>query len=394
MAARMKVSAVIVAAGAGIRAGGEKPKQYQHIGNKTVLRQTLEAFAAHPRITHVLTVIGPGHSAEFKKAAHGLNVGEPVLGGNTRQESCRIGIEACASYAPDFVLIHDAARPFISHALIDRVIDALLTNEGAIPALGVPDTIKKARHGMVQETLDRSALFSVQTPQGFHFERIRQAHAEAALAKNAGLTDDASVAEAYGVKVQLVAGEPVNRKLTTEQDIIMANLELRSNHVHERPDVRVGQGMDFHVFETGKSLWLCGVEMQHTKKLKGHSDADVALHALTDAILGAIGEGDIGTHFSPTDPRWKGARSSMFLAKACELLTAMNGQLSNVDITILAEEPKISPHLAAMKTELARQLKLDANRIAIKATTTEKMGAIGRKEGMAAHAVVIVRLPT
>ena len=314
-------------------------------------------------------------------------------GGATRQESCRIGIEACLPHAPDLVLIHDAARPFVSHAVIDRVINALQTGEAAIPALGVPDTIKLASNGIVQDTLDRSSLFSAQTPQGFHFGKIRAAHADAASTQKSGLTDDASVAEAYGMKVHIVEGDAINRKLTTMQDIAAAYLELRARQITERPDLRVGQGMDFHVFEAGQSLWLCGVEIPHSKKLKGHSDADVALHALTDAILGAIGEGDIGTHFPPSDPRWKGAKSSVFVAKACALLQALNGQLANVDITILAEEPKISPHLAAMKAELARQLQLDPKRIAIKATTTEQMGAIGRKEGMAAHAIVTVRLP-
>ena len=389
----MKVSAVIVAAGAGLRAGGEKPKQYQYIGRKTVLRRTLEAFATHPRITQVITVIGEGHEADFEKAALGLNIDAPVSGGGTRQDSCRIGIEACAAHAPDYVLIHDAARPFVSHALIDRMIDALQTSEAVIPALPVSDTIKLANIGAVVRTLDRSNLFSVQTPQGFHFEKIRAAHADAALHKKSALTDDASVVEAYGMKVNIVPGEPINRKLTTMQDITAANIEWKAKHGTEQLDVRVGQGLDFHVFETGKSLWLCGVKIPHTHKLKGHSDADVALHALTDAILGAIGEGDIGTHFPPSDPLWKGAKSSIFLAKACLLLQVLKGQLSNVDITILAEAPKISPHLPAMKAELARQLNLDPKRIAIKATTTEQMGAIGRKEGMAAHAVVTVRLP-
>ena len=389
----MKVAAVIVAAGAGLRAGGEKPKQYQYVGNKTVLRLTLEAFASHPRISHVVTVIGEGHRPEYLAATRGLAVADPVEGGATRQESCRIGIEACLPHAPDLVLIHDAARPFVSHAMIDRVINALQIGEAAIPALAVPDTIKLASNGIVQNTLDRSSLFSAQTPQGFHFEKIRAAHADAASTKKSGLTDDASVAEAYGMKVHIVEGDAINRKLTTMQDIAAAYLELRARQITERPDLRVGQGMDFHVFEAGQSLWLCGVEIPHSKKLKGHSDADVALHALTDAILGAIGEGDIGTHFPPSDPRWKGAKSSIFLAKACALLQALNGQLANVDITILAEEPKISPHLAAMKAELARQLQLDPKRIAIKATTTEQMGAIGRKEGMAAHAIVTVRLP-
>ncbi len=389
----MKVSAVIVAAGAGLRAGGEKPKQYQYIGNETVLRRTLETFATHPQITEVITVIGEGHEANFHQAAFGLKIGGAVLGGSTRQESCRIGIEACAAHAPDYVLIHDAARPFVSSDLIDRVIRALATSEAIVPALALSDTIKLVNDGIVLETLDRSKLFSAQTPQGFHYKKIRAAHSEAALQKKFGLTDDASVSEAFGMKVQIVAGDAINRKLTTMQDITTASLAWQLTSSAERPDVRVGQGMDFHLFGTGKSVWLCGIEIPHSKKLKGHSDADVALHALTDAILGAIGEGDIGTHFPPTDPQWKDAKSSIFLAKASNLLQEQNGKLANVDITILAEEPKISPYLSVMKAELSRQLQLDIKRIAIKATTTEQMGAIGRKEGMAALAVVTVRLP-
>ena len=389
----MKVSAVIVAAGAGLRAGGEKPKQYQYIGNKTVLRKTLEAFASHPQITEVITVIGEGHEADFHQAAFGLKIGDAVLGGRTRQESCRIGIEACAAHAPDYVLIHDAARPFVSPDLIDRVIGALATSEAIVPALALSDTIKLVNDSTILETLDRSKLFSAQTPQGFHYKKIRAAHSDAALQKKFGLTDDASVSEAFGMKVQIVAGDAINRKLTTMQDITTASLAWQLTSSAERPDVRVGQGMDFHKFGTGKSVWLCGIEIPHSKKLKGHSDADVALHALTDAILGAIGEGDIGTHFPPTDPQWKDAKSSLFLAKASNLLQEQNGKLANVDITILAEEPKISPYLSAMKAELSHQLQLDIKRIAIKATTTEKMGAIGRKEGMAAYAVVTVRLP-
>lgn len=358
-----------------------------------MLRRTLEVFASHPRIDHVITVIGDGHAADFNQAALGLKIGQAVSGGGTRQHSCRIGIEACLPHAPDFVLIHDAARPFVSHDLIDRVIDALAISEAAIPALAVSDTIKSARGGIVSNTLDRASLYLVQTPQGFHFQKILLAHADAVTHDKIGLTDDASVAEAFGMKVHVVMGETKNRKLTTMQDIAAADLELITLAVSKRPDMRVGHGMDFHVFTRGTSLWLCGVEIPHVKKLKGHSDADVAMHALTDAILGAIGEGDIGTHFPPSDPQWKGAPSAIFLAKACTLLEALNGQLVNVDITILAEQPKISPHLIAMKLKLSELLKLDVKRIAIKATTTEKMGAIGRGEGMAAHALVTVRLP-
>jgi len=387
----MKVMAVIVAAGSGLRAGGEKPKQYQLLGDKPVLRHTLEAFITHPLIAKVITVIGEGHDALFHEASAGLDLAAPVTGGASRQESCRLGIEACASDSPDAVLIHDAARPFISHNVITAVIEKLRDAAAVIPALAVADTIKQARDGIIGKTLDRSALFYVQTPQGFHFEKIRAAYRNAVEKKLSSLTDDASVAEASGIAVHIVPGDEKNHKLTTMEDIRKANRDLGERT--QLNDIRVGSGMDFHVFEKGKSVWLCGVEIPHTHKLKGHSDADVALHALTDAILGTIGEGDIGTHFPPSDPQWKNARSKIFVAKARQLLEAKGGVIANVDITILAEAPKVSPHLVAMKAALSEMLGITLDRIAIKATTTEKMGAIGRKEGMAAMATATVRLP-
>lgn len=383
--------AVIVAAGSGLRAGGEKPKQYQLLGNKPVLRHTLETFTTHPLIAKTVTVIGDGHDALFFEATKGLELGAPVTGGASRQESCRLGIEACANEAPDAVLIHDAARPFISHAVITAVIEKLRDAAAVIPALAVADTIKQARDGIIGKTLDRSALFYVQTPQGFHFDKIRAAYG-AALEKGLHhLTDDASVAEAAGIAVHIVPGDEKNHKLTTMEDIRKANRDLGEKNTMQ--DVRVGSGMDFHVFEKGKSVWLCGVEIPHTHKLKGHSDADVALHALTDAILGTIGEGDIGTHFPPSDPQWKNAPSKIFVAKALELLKARGGIITNIDITIMAEAPRIGPHAMHMRASCSDMLGLSLDRISIKATTTEKMGAIGRKEGMAAMATVTVRLP-
>ncbi|WP_348641783.1 bifunctional 2-C-methyl-D-erythritol 4-phosphate cytidylyltransferase/2-C-methyl-D-erythritol 2,4-cyclodiphosphate synthase [Aestuariivirga litoralis] len=365
------------------------PKQYQLIGGKPVLRLTLEAFATHPLITKTITVIGEGHDDLFSRASQGLSAA--VRGGSSRQESCRLGIEACVGDAPDLILIHDAARPFVSHTLISAVIAKLGTAEAVIPALPVADTIKEVKDGVIGRTLDRSALYHVQTPQGFHYAKIRAAHERAAKAGENQLTDDAAVAEAAGMKVHIVPGDPRNRKLTTAEDIAAANRELDNSM--DKPDIRVGSGMDFHVFEVGNAVWLCGVEVPHSHKLKGHSDADVALHALTDALLGTIGEGDIGTHFPPSDPQWKNAKSAIFVAKARALLEAKGGVIANVDITILAEAPKISPHIPAMKAALVQMLGISADRIAIKATTTEKMGAIGRKEGMAAMATATVRLP-
>ncbi|MDE2384973.1 MAG: bifunctional 2-C-methyl-D-erythritol 4-phosphate cytidylyltransferase/2-C-methyl-D-erythritol 2,4-cyclodiphosphate synthase [Alphaproteobacteria bacterium] len=389
----MKVAAVIVAAGSGQRAGGEKPKQYQVIGNKPVLRRTIEAFLSHPAIGHVQVVIGKGQEQDFATATAGLNLPPPVQGGDSRQSSCRIGIEACTEFGPDLVLIHDAARPFVSQELISIVANALSATEAVVPGLAVADTIKRAKAGVIDETLNRESLFFIQTPQGFHFSKIKAAHAALAAQGENALTDDAAVAEKAGMKVHVVPGEARNRKLTTAADITAADRELKQMDMAGRPDIRMGQGIDFHVFDKGNSLWLCGIEIPHTHKLKGHSDADVALHALTDAILGTIGEGDIGIHFPPSDPQWKNARSSIFVAKAMQLLNAKGGIIANADITILAEAPKISPHIPAMKAALAPMLHVTADRIAIKATTTEKMGAIGRKEGMAAMASVTVRLP-
>jgi 2-C-methyl-D-erythritol 4-phosphate cytidylyltransferase / 2-C-methyl-D-erythritol 2,4-cyclodiphosphate synthase len=389
----MTVAAVIVAGGSGLRVGGEIPKQYQLIGGKPVIWWTLKAFLDHPAISFVQCVIGAGHEALFKAATQGLTFTTPVVGGSTRQESCRLGVEACASAKPTKVLVHDAARPFVTADLIGQVIAELEHAHAVIPGLPVADTMKFAPGGVITKTVDRSAMWFVQTPQGFSFPKILDAHRKAAREEQNGLTDDAAVAEFAGMEVRIVAGEQQNKKLTTKADVEAANAELNMRLFVDRPDVRMGQGIDFHVFEKGKFVILCGVEIPHTQKLKGHSDADVAMHALTDAILGAIGEGDIGTHFPPSDVQWKNAASSIFLNKAMSLLMARGGVVSNVDITILAEAPKISPHIAAMKAVLAPLLQISIDRIAIKATTTEKMGSIGRKEGMAAYATATVRLP-
>jgi 2-C-methyl-D-erythritol 4-phosphate cytidylyltransferase / 2-C-methyl-D-erythritol 2,4-cyclodiphosphate synthase len=389
----MTVAAVIVAGGSGLRVGGEIPKQYQLIGGKPVIWWTLKAFLEHPAISFVQCVIGSGHEEQFKAATKGLPVSAAVVGGSTRQESCRLGVEACVAAKPTKVLVHDAARPFISADLIGQVIAELDHADAIIPGLPVADTMKFAPGGVITKTVDRSAMWFVQTPQGFLFTKILDAHRKAAREEQNGLTDDASVAEFAGMEVRIVAGEQRNKKLTTKADVEAANVELNMMLFVDRPDVRMGQGIDFHVFEKGKFVTLCGIEVPHSHKLKGHSDADVAMHALTDAILGAIGEGDIGTHFPPSDMQWKNAASSIFLNKAMSLLMERGGVVSNVDITILAEAPKISPHIVAMKAVLAPLLQISYDRIAIKATTTEKMGSIGRKEGMAAFATATVRLP-
>ena len=389
----MTVAAVIVAGGIGLRAGGERPKQYQMIGGKPVIWWTLQRFLNHPLISNVQVVIGEGHEAEFQAAIQGLNPPLFVFGGASRQESCRLGLEACVELKPQSVLIHDAARPFVSEQLISAVIMALDQDDAVIPGLPVSDTLKLAPGGVIEKTVSRTSLWSAQTPQGFSFSKILAAHRRAYNEKTTGLTDDASVAEFAGMSVKLITGEAGNMKLTTATEMREAALRHRQTVLSERPDVRTGQGIDFHIFEKGSAVVLCGVEIPHTHKLKGHSDADVVLHALTDAILGAIGEGDIGTHFPPSDAQWKNAASSIFVEKAMALLGDMGGVIGNVDITILAEAPRVTPHIPAMKAILAKLLTVEENRIAVKATTTETLGAIGRKEGMAAFATATVRLP-
>ena len=389
----MSVVAVIVAGGSGIRAGGSLPKQYQLVGGQPVIRLTLETFLRHPLIEAVQTVIGLGHEELFAKATLGLSINKPVAGGGTRQDSCRAGLEACQIRNPQKVLIHDAARPFLSLDLISNVINELDHADAVIPGLPVADTMKYAPSGVIERTVDRAALWFVQTPQGFIYDRILKAHHNALAAGQTSFTDDAAVAEYAGMKVQIIAGEQKNRKLTTQHDITEADRENRNRLFESRPDIRTGHGVDFHVFEKGDGVTLCGVKIPHSHKLKGHSDADVALHAVTDAILGSIGERDIGQHFPPTDKKWKAAASAIFVNKAMELLQARGGIVAHIDITILAEAPRIGPHIDAMKLNLQNLLGIGSDRIGIKATTTEGMGAIGRKEGMSAHAIATVRLP-
>ncbi|MGB8314421.1 MAG: bifunctional 2-C-methyl-D-erythritol 4-phosphate cytidylyltransferase/2-C-methyl-D-erythritol 2,4-cyclodiphosphate synthase [Aestuariivirga sp.] len=389
----MSIAVVIVAGGAGFRAGGELPKQYQLIGGRPVIWWTLKAFVEHPGVSYVQTVIGAGHETLFAQSTAGLDVANPVVGGPTRQESCRNGIAACSGKGFLKVLIHDAARPFVSADLISHIIAELDRSEGVIPGLPIADTVKFAPGGLVERTVDRQGLWSVQTPQGFDMKAIHTAHTLAHEQNTQDLTDDAAVAERFGIKVRVIAGRSENRKLTTAEDIREADQYVMARANAERLDVRVGQGIDFHEFEPGDGVVLCGIKIPHDQKLKGHSDADAAIHALTDAILGAMGEGDIGTHFPPSEAQWKDAPSSIFLRRAVELLGARSGIIANVDITILAEAPRVGPHIGAMKALLSPLLHVAPDRIAIKATTTEQLGAIGRREGLAAFATATVRLP-
>jgi 2-C-methyl-D-erythritol 4-phosphate cytidylyltransferase/2-C-methyl-D-erythritol 2,4-cyclodiphosphate synthase len=378
--------ALIVAAGRGTRFGGTLPKQYLPLGGATVLRHAVNAFAAHPRIDQVLVAIRPEDRAVFDRSVAGLSVLQPVPGGAERQDSVRLGLEALAVYKPARVLIHDGARPFPDAALIDRVIDALDTAPAAVPALRLGDTIKRIEDGQIRETVDRTQLWRAQTPQGFHFDAILTAHRQMA---GRVLTDDAAVAEAAGIGPLIVAGSEENLKVTTVEDLGAAERQLAAR----QGDVRVGQGFDVHPFGPGDHVMVCGVAIPHEVAPVGHSDADVGLHALTDAVLGAIGAGDIGMHFPPSDPRWRGASSDRFLAYAATLVRERGGAIAAVDVTIICERPKIAPYRDRMIERVAEILEISPGRVSVKATTTERLGFTGRGEGIAAQAVATVRLP-
>jgi 2-C-methyl-D-erythritol 4-phosphate cytidylyltransferase/2-C-methyl-D-erythritol 2,4-cyclodiphosphate synthase len=388
----MRIGAVIVAAGTGSRAGGEKPKQYQVIGGRPVVWWALKSFCDHPSIAHIQPVIGAGQDDLFASATQGLTIDPPVIGGETRQESCRRGLEAIARHQETHILIHDAARPFVSADLISRVIAGLQQHQSAIPGLAIADTVKKAPFGTIERTIDRTGLWTVQTPQGFAFEAIRAAHEKAIETGQSSLTDDAAVAELAGLEVAIIPGDAENRKMTTAADLAEADRTLSAS-LNDLPDIRTGFGIDIHPFADGDHVMLCGVSIPHTHKLAGHSDADAALHALTDAILGAIGEGDIGTHFPPSDPQWRGAASAQFLAFAAERVRVRGGRIDHLDLTIVCEAPKIGPHRDAIRGNIARLAGIDASRVAVKATTSEKLGFTGRSEGIVAYATATVRLP-
>ncbi|HYH39540.1 MAG TPA: bifunctional 2-C-methyl-D-erythritol 4-phosphate cytidylyltransferase/2-C-methyl-D-erythritol 2,4-cyclodiphosphate synthase [Azospirillum sp.] len=376
--------ALIVAGGSGQRFGAERPKQYHDLAGRPVLRRTVEAFLRHPAVSGVQVVIQPAHRDLYDAAVAGLDLPEPVAGGATRQDSVRNGLEALPS--PDLVLIHDAARPLIDADSIQAVVDALAEAPGALAAVPVADTLKRGDGGNVAGTVDRTALWRAQTPQGFRYPEILAAHRDAA---GLDLTDDAAVAERAGLAVRLVPGKEENFKVTTQDDLIRAERLL----MQALWDVRTGTGFDVHRFTEGDAVVLCGVRVPHTQKLEGHSDADVGLHALTDAILGAIGDGDIGSHFPPTDPRWRGADSGRFLQHAAELVRARGGVIAHADVTLICERPKVGPHRAAMVARVAELLGIAAARVSVKATTTERLGFTGRGEGIAAQAVATVRLP-
>ena len=375
-----KTVALLVAAGRGSRAGGETPKQFRTIAGRTLLAHAIDRLG-HPAVGAVQVVIGEGQEEAYRAAIGDRALPSPVVGGATRRDSVMNGLDALARGGNvERVLIHDAARPFLPAAVIDRLLAALDAHDGAVPALPVVDTLARA-DALLGDTVKRDDLMRVQTPQAFRFESIRAAHA---AWPGGEATDDAQVARAAGLSVALVQGDPALEKLTYESDFRRAESGLLSP--------RTGFGFDVHAFTTGADLWLGGILIPHDKGLAGHSDADVVLHALTDAILGAIGAGDIGDHFPPSDPQWRGAASSRFLEHARDLVEEAGGRIAHIDVTIICEAPRIGPYRDAMRARIADLLRLSLSRTSIKATTTERLGFTGRGEGIAAQAVATIMM--
>jgi 2-C-methyl-D-erythritol 4-phosphate cytidylyltransferase/2-C-methyl-D-erythritol 2,4-cyclodiphosphate synthase len=386
----VKVAAVVVAAGRGLRAGGDLPKQYRLILGEPMIRPSLAALARHNGISAVQPVIHGDDAALFKAAVAGLDLLPAVHGGASRQASVRAGLQALERHRPDLVLVHDAARPFASDALITRAISAAGTSGAAVPVIAVADTVKTVdATGYVTGTIDRGHLRMVQTPQGFGFASLLDAHKRATAAGRDDFTDDAALAEWAGLKVTTFEGEAGNVKVTTNDDFSRAEVAKLA----ALSDVRTGFGFDVHQFGDGDHVTLGGVRIPHGRGLSGHSDADVVLHALVDAILGALSEGDIGVHFPPTDARWRGASSDRFFAFAVDRVRARGGRIAHLDVTIVCEAPRIGPHRDQMRTRIAELAGIPIERVGVKATTSEKMGFTGRGEGMAAFANATVRLP-
>ncbi len=388
-----KFAFVVVAAGRGERMGdrAEGPKQYRKIGDKPILRHSLEAILAWHRTGDVVVVIHPDDASLFETAVYGMQHAErvrSVLGGKTRQESVFNGLRALDGDLVAAVMIHDAVRPFLDDTLLDRIAAPILKgHSGAVPAIPVADTLKRGADGAIVETVDRQALYAAQTPQAFDFQTILSAHEHASHASDVEFTDDASILEWAGQTVRLAEGTTDNVKITLRRDLDLANERMSKRMV---PDVRCGNGYDVHQLVPGNGVTLCGIFIEHEKSLSGHSDADVALHALTDALLATCGEGDIGDHFPPSDPQWKGCASYVFLKHAAKIVRERGGTITNADVSIIAERPKVGPHREAMRKNLSDMLEIDMTRCSIKATTNEKIGFAGREEGIAAIATATV----
>jgi len=383
-------AAVIVAAGRGLRAGTGGPKQYRSIGGQTVIFRAMEPFCRHPQLFAVQPVVNPDDIQMFQDAVCGLSHASPTEGGATRQASVHAGLEALAPQKPDIVLIHDAARPFVSQGLISRAIDAVKPTGAAVPTIAVADTIKLVDgKGNVEATPERARLRIAQTPQVFYFDAILDAHRRAAREGRSDFTDDAALAEWAGLTVATFVGDVANMKLTTPEDFVREESRLAS----ALGDIRTGTGYDVHAFGAGDHVMICGVRVPHTKGFLAHSDGDVGLHALVDAILGALADGDIGSHFPPSDPQWKGAASHQFLKYAVDRVSARGGRIANLEVTLICERPKIGPLRDQMRARIAEISGVDISRVAVKATTSEKLGFTGREEGIAATASATIRLP-
>jgi 2-C-methyl-D-erythritol 4-phosphate cytidylyltransferase/2-C-methyl-D-erythritol 2,4-cyclodiphosphate synthase len=392
-ASRPRVAAILVAAGKGVRAGGDTPKQYRLLGGRAVIARSLAIFADHPLVEAAIAVIRPVDRTLYDAAIAGMGrLAEPVAGGKTRQASSLAGLRHFAGHPPDIVLIHDAARPFASSALVERAIEAASRHGAAVPAMTPTDTIKAVEAGCrVLATPPRESLRTVQTPQAFRFDLILDAHERAEAAGIDHLTDDGAVAEWAGHPLYVFPGEALNMKLTSPADFETGERLL--SPLAALGDVRTGTGFDVHAFAAGDHVWLNGIRIPYGRALSGHSDADVGLHALTDAVLGALGEGDIGSHFPPSEPRWKAASSDLFLRHAASLVAARGGAIAHLDVTIICETPKLGVLRQAMRARIAEIAGVDIGRVGVKATTTEGLGFTGRSEGIAASAVATIRLP-
>lgn len=385
-----KAAAIIVAAGRGLRAGAGGPKQYRSIAGRSVISRAMEPFCGHADVFAVQPVLNPDDGAMFNEAVRGLRYRPAVSGGATRQGSVRAGLEALAGDAPEIVLIHDAARPFVTPAVIGRAIAAAALTGAAVPAIAVTDTIKLiGATGHVEATPERARLRIAQTPQAFRFDAILDAHRRAAREGRDDFTDDAALAEWAGLTVATFEGDPANMKLTTPEDFVREEARLAA----ALGDIRTGTGYDVHAFGDGDHLMICGVRVPHSRGFLAHSDGDVGLHALVDAILGALADGDIGSHFPPSDDTWKGAASDRFLRYAVDRVTARGGRIAHLEVTLICERPKIGPLREVMRARIAEIAGVAIGRVAVKATTSERLGFTGREEGIAATASATIRLP-
>ena len=379
--------ALVLAGGNGVRLGGKIPKQYLDLSGRAVLCHSIKTFLDHPAIDEVCCVIRPEDRELYNAAVAGLTILNPVTGGENRQESARLGLESLAEIAPETVLIHDAARPFVDFETIDRTLAELLDHPAALPAVPLSDTLKRSEGPRVVDTIEGDGLWRAQTPQGFRYQQILAAHQTLV---GEALTDDAAVAGCAGLEVALVMGSEKNMKITTVDDLERARRMLFG----DAHDVRVGTGFDVHLFGPGSEIMLCGIAVPSERGLEGHSDADVGLHAVTDALLGAVAAGDIGMHFPPSDSQWRDIPSDVFVRHAADLVRSKGGEISHIDVTIICEHPTISPHRATMAARIAEILEIGHDRVGVKATTTEGLGLTGRGDGIAVQALATVRLPS